>query len=63
MIYKVADKVIAKIARCACVGGGYTEIDGQIIGIIADQHGDWYQVSTSSGVHYVRYENILSTSA
>ena len=61
-MYKVNDTVLARIARCACVGGGHSEIHGLIIGFIPDQFNGWYQVSTSNGVHYVRPEDILSIS-
>jgi hypothetical protein len=56
---KVGDQVIARIARCQCVGGGTTEIEGQIIGFVADNVGGWWQISTSSGVHYVREKDIV----
>ena len=59
----VGDNVTARIARCQCVGGGFTEVQGPIIGFIADNMGGWWQISTSSGVHYVRTDNILSPPA
>jgi len=60
MKYKVLDQVLFVVNRCACNGGGDSEMHGQIIGYIPDQHGGWYQVSTSSGVYYSREEKILS---
>lgn len=60
---KVSDYVTARIARCACVGGGNTEVQGQLIGFIPDNNGGWWQVNTPTGVHYVRTENISSTPA
>lgn len=57
---KVGDQVTAVIARCQCVGGGTTQVQGQVIGFVADNQGGWWQVSTSSGVHYVREANIVS---
>lgn len=59
-MYKVGDNIIAKIARCQCVGGGFTEIHGQIIGFVPDNQGGWWQVSTTQGVHYVREKDIVS---
>jgi hypothetical protein len=56
----VGDQVIAKISRCQCVGGGFTQVQGQLIGFVLDNHGGWWQVSTSSGVHYVRELDIIT---
>ena len=56
---KVGDQVYAKIARCQCVGGGFTEVQGQVIGFVADAQGGWWQLSTTSGVHYVREKDIV----
>lgn len=59
-MYKVGDTVIAKIARCQCVGGGFTEVHGLLIGFIPDNQGGWWQVSTNTGVQYVREQNLVS---
>ena len=56
---KVGDQVTATIQRCQCVGGGTTQIQGQIIGFVADNIGGWWQVSTPQGVHYVREKDIV----
>lgn len=56
---KVGDFVTAKIARCQCVGGGMTEVQGQLIGFVSDAHGGWWQINSASGVHYVREVDII----
>lgn len=58
-MFKVGDNVTGVIQRCQCVGGGTTQIQGQLIGFVADAHGGWWQLSTSSGVHYVREKDLV----
>ena len=40
-MYAIHQQVIAKIQRCARVGGGYAEIIGTVIGIINAPYRDW----------------------
>jgi len=58
-MYKVGDQVLFRQHRCACVGGGITEQIGAIVGFIGDQFGGWWQVSTHTGVYYVRETDII----
>lgn len=56
---EVGTKVAIRIARCACVGGGFTEENGVIIGIIQGKNGLWYQVNHPNGVATVKEDQII----
>lgn len=59
-MFPIGTTVIFRMKRCACVGGGITEMDGTIIGITpADAYGGWFQVSSSQGVHYIRDHDVV----
>lgn len=58
-MFEVHQQVIAKIKRCACVGGGYAEIIGTIIGIINAPNGKWYQVAYEGGISTVKETDII----
>lgn len=53
-MYMTNDTVVFKRQRCACVGGGYTEDIGAVIGIVSAPNGIWYQINTPSGVATVK---------
>lgn len=60
-MFSTGQNVVAKIQRCACTGGGFTEVEGPIIGIINNTTGPWYQINTPNGVVVVSHNNILRT--
>ena len=45
-MYNNGDKVLYKQQRCACVGGGWTELHGTIVGTIDSPNGKFYKVTT-----------------
>lgn len=55
----VGTNVTIKIPRCACVGGGFTEEMGAIIGVIQGKNGVWYQVNHPNGVATVKEDQII----
>ncbi len=57
---KPGSKVLYKHARCACVGGGYTENYGIITDILHPPTGVWYKVSTDHvGTFVVQAKDII----
>lgn len=53
-------KVYYKMPRCQCVGGGWTESYGIVIGSIESPNGTFYKVSTDyQGTFVVPQSNII----
>lgn len=48
-----------KSQRCACTGGGWSEHQGEVVGIIHNQSGTWYQINTLDGIKTTKEEWIL----
>lgn len=60
MTYKNGMKVLYKQQRCACVGGGTTELEGVIMDVLNTPTGLWYKISTDfQGTFVVKPENII----
>lgn len=58
-MYAINQQVIAKIKRCACVGGGYAEVIGHIIGFVNAPNGRWAQIAYEGGISTVKEEDII----
>lgn len=56
-MYELNQMVAAKVQRCACVGGGFTEVQGRIVNIL--HGGQWYQIDQPNGIVTVKLENII----
>lgn len=52
--------VAIRVARCACVGGGFTEEIGTVIQVVTAPNGNqWYKVSHPNGITTVKESDIL----
>lgn len=58
-MYSVNQQVVARIQRCACVGGGVAEVIGYIIGFINAPNGRWAQIAYDGGISTVKETDIL----
>lgn len=58
-MYTVNQLVVAKIKRCACVGGGEAEIIGTIIGFHNAPNGRWAQIAYEGGITTTREQDII----
>lgn len=58
-MYTIHQQVIAKIQRCACVGGGVAEIIGTIIGFVNAPNGRWVQIAYDGGIATTRETDII----
>jgi len=58
-MYTVGQQVIAKIQRCACVGGGQAEIIGHIVGFYNTPNGRWAQVAYEGGISTLKETDII----
>lgn len=56
MEYKVGDKVRFRKARCWCVGGGFENAEGIIVGIVHPN--EWFQIDQPRGIVVVKIDNI-----
>ena len=57
---KVHDRVVVRVARCACVGGGFTEEIGTIIQVVTAPNGNiWYKISHPNGINTVKETDII----
>lgn len=62
MTYKNGTIVLYRQQRCACVGGGWTEMEGTIVDTLNTPTGLWYKISTDyQGTFVVKPENIIRT--
>lgn len=54
------DTVEVRKAKCRCIGGGHTNVQGTIAKVINLPNGQqWYQVATSSGFVTVQQQDIV----
>lgn len=58
-MYTVNQQVIARIQRCACVGGGVAEVIGHIIGFVNAPNGRWVQIAYDGGISTTKEEDII----
>ena len=58
-MFAIHQQVIARIQRCACVGGGTAEVIGTIIGFINAPNGRWAQIAYDGGISTVKETDII----
>ena len=58
-MYQVNQQVIAKIQRCACTGGGHSEVIGVIIGFVDAPNGRWAQIAYDGGIATTKETDII----
>lgn len=58
-MYKTEQTVLFKKRRCACTGGGITESEGRIVGVLPRPNGNWYQIDQMSGIVTVKETDII----
>jgi len=60
-VYEVNQRVRFLSAKCNCVGGGFSHLEGNIVGILPPKpNGIWYQIDQPNGIVIVQEKHILA---
>lgn len=58
-MYQINQQLLFRSEKCACTGGGFTELMGTLVGIVQAPNGPWYQINTQEGVKTVQQDKIV----